>query len=67
MYPRLSAQSVLQKILVNFWNDVYFIIEAAYNIFGHWFYKLTIILPSFGYAWPSLIPVAIISIWYSKK
>ncbi len=65
---RLSAQSVLAKDLVEFLEyDVYFIIEAAYNIFGSLvllaYYHSSIIWLCLAI----LIPVAIISIWYSKK
>ena len=65
---KLSARSTLAKDLVDFMEyDVYFILEAGYNIFGSLillsFYHSSLVWLCLGI----LLPVSMISVWYSRK
>lgn len=65
---RLSARSTLAKDLVDFMEyDVYFILEACYNIFGSLillaYYQSSLVLLCMAI----LLPVSVISIWYSRR
>jgi ABC-type multidrug transport system fused ATPase/permease subunit len=65
---RLSARSTLAKDLVDFMEyDVYFVIEAGYNIFGS---LIMLSLYHSSLVWLCLgilFPVSMISVWYSRR
>lgn len=63
-----SARSGLAKDLVDFLEyDVYFILEAAYNIFGSLILLSIYRSPVVWLCLAALVPVFLISFWYGRK